>query len=495
MPAKRPFFAALFLALAAGRLCHLRILWTEEGLPLAAAVQMLHGKLLYRDVWFDKPPLVTVAYLLWGAHTGWLLRVAGALFALLACWLAYRFAREMWSEREGFVAAGLLGFFLTFGIPAALIPLAADSWMLVPHIAAVYLAFRGRPFCSGVLAGIAFLFNAKALFVLAACAVFQLRALPWLALGFALPNAAALAFFAATGALHDCYEQVFWLGSVYAKNTFVKQPVLEAIRRTLSWCGFHAALLLGAGWFWMRGAKPLRWKLGVWAALSLAATAAGWRFFPRYYLQLLPVMVLAGARGISMLWEQAAASRGATASARPGLARALLVLSALALAVPLVRFGPRYLLLARDLVTGREPRWSDVALDQDSRAAAREITVRARSGDTLFVWGYRPDICADTRMPAASRFLESQPLSGVLADRHLFESAAIEPAWTARNRRELSRSRPTFLVDGIGPLNLDLGIQKYPDLASWLAAYEPVARTRWCVVYRIRPNGVQKPPN
>src|ERR1700681_1363917 len=112
------FFVILFLGLLAARLCHVRILWAEESLPLAAAAQMQASKTLYRDIWFDKPPLLPAAYLLWGAHAGWPLRLAGALYALLACWIGYRFARDLWSPKEGFWAASLLGFFLIFDLPS-----------------------------------------------------------------------------------------------------------------------------------------------------------------------------------------------------------------------------------------------------------------------------------------------------------------------------------------------------------------------------------------
>jgi hypothetical protein len=53
--------------------------------------------------------------------------------------------------------------------------------------------------------------------------------------------------------------------------------------------------------------SPVPW-LG-WLALSLAGVAAGFRFFPRYYFLLLPVMVIAGARGLALLdgkWKVAA---------------------------------------------------------------------------------------------------------------------------------------------------------------------------------------------
>jgi hypothetical protein len=458
---KRLFFAALLAGLAAGRFCHTGVLWTEEDLPMAAALQMLGGKALYRDVWFDKPPLVPAVYLLWGAQMGWMLRLAGALYAFAACVLIYRFASRLWSEREGMLAAGLLGFFLTFGIPSAVIPLASDLLMLAPHIAAVYLAWRGRPLLSGALAGVAFLFSSKAVFVLAACALWQYRALPQLALGFLIPNAAALGWLWTRGALGDYYEQVWRLGFLYAGSTFVENPVVAGLKRTLNWTGFHAALAAGAVWYWLRERKPERLRIALWAALALAGVAAGWRFFPRYYFLLLPVMVLAAARGFTLMPRWTAA-----------------VVLALALAVPLARFGPRYVLLARSA------EWRDVAMDRDSRATARLVNEQARPGNTLFVWGYRPDLYIYTRLPAATRFLESQPLSGVLADRHLFESDSVAPEWARRNREELMRSKPDFIVDGLGRYNPRLAIDAYADLKPWLSNYEPAGGTGFTKIYR-----------
>ena len=84
------FFLAVLVVLMAARFCHLDILWAEETLPLAAASQIEAGKTLYRDAWFDKPPLVAGVYLLWGARTGWPLRVAGALYGLLVCGLLFK---------------------------------------------------------------------------------------------------------------------------------------------------------------------------------------------------------------------------------------------------------------------------------------------------------------------------------------------------------------------------------------------------------------------
>jgi hypothetical protein len=156
----------------------------------------------------------------------------------------------------------------------------------------------------------------------------------------------------------------------------------------------------------------------------------------------------------------------------------------LLLLAPVVRFGPRYLMLAADDLTGREPKWSDVALDLDSKQAAAQVRTLAEPGATLFVWGYRPDIYVYTRMVADGRFWDSQPLTGVPADRHLSEDLIIENEPAARNRIELSQSKPTFVVDGLGLLNPKLQMSRYPELREWLGGYKEVARTKLCVIYR-----------
>jgi hypothetical protein len=461
------FFLLLFVGLLAARLCHLRIQWAEEDLPMAAAAQMQAGKTLYRDIWFDKPPLLPAVYLLWRVKPGWPLRLAGALCVLLACALAYCFARDAWSQAEARWAAALLAFFLTFDTPSAVVPLAADLLMLVPHLAAVYLAWRGRPFWSGLAAGAAFAINSKGVFVLAACALWSYRSLPALLAGFAIPNLAIGAWLWFGQALAPYYEQVWKWGRIYAARTFVADPLRNALARTAAWLGFHAALVIGAVWFWRASHAENRWRWAAWLGLSFIAVAAGWRFFPRYFFQILPVMVLLGARGICLL---------------PRTARVSILL--VALMVPPIRFGPRYFLLARDLATGRKPDWADVAMDRDSRAVA--ALTRNLPAGPLFVWGFRPELYIYTGRPAATRFLDSQPLTGVPADRHLVDATPVTPELAIENRRELIRSHPVLILDGLGPYNPKLSIEAYPDLHDWLAAYQPVARTRTTIVYQLR---------
>ncbi len=484
----RLLFPLLFLALLASRMCHVRVLWEGDALPIATAGQMLLGKTIYQGIWFDKPPLVAVFYLLSGARPGWALRVEDGLYALLCCWVVYGFARDLWSRREGAWAACLLAFYVIFYLPSAVIPVASDLLMLAPHAAAVWMAYRRRPFLSGALAALAFWISPKGVFVAAACLLWYPAGALAMAAGWAAVSAVAAASLWGCGALGPYVREVWEWGRVYAGAAPFEHPLRNGLLRTLNWIGFHVAACAGAAWF-LVGKGRQAWRtsrsalvLGApekeqgrpgdpsheygirrwagWLAISFAGVAAGWRFFPRYYFLLLPIVVLMAARGFSRLGRKA-------------------VFPALLLLIPLMRFAPSYAHIVA------QPGWPEVAIDRDSRETAELIRKASRPGDTLFVWGYRPEIYAYTGLPAATMFLDSQPLTGVPADRHLVQWQPVETAEAARLRAELVASRPTLLVEGLGEYNPHLAITRYPDLRAWFAQYRQVARTRATVVYRL----------
>jgi hypothetical protein len=151
-----------------------------------------------------------------------------------------------------------------------------------------------------------------------------------------------------------------------------------------------------------------------------------------------------------------------------------------ALVVPLVRFAPTYYQAASGGA------WRDTAMDSDSRAVAAMLRERARAGDSLFVWGFRPEIYVYSHLPAASRFLDSQPLTGVPADRHLTQSAPVETEEARAHRAELTRTHPDFIVDGLGMYNPHLAPAVFDDLRAWMADYREVAHSGQSVLYERR---------
>lgn len=475
------YWLCVFAILLAAKLCHLHILWAEEGYGSAAAVQILHGKMLYRDLWFDKPPLAALIYVLWHGKPGFGLRLAGAIYALSCCLASYRLALYLWGRKEAYWAAALLAFFLLFDHPATVVTLAPDLLLILPTLAAVNAAARGKAFAAGLWCSIGLAVNAKAVLLIPVCLVWCWPAWLFLLAGVAAGSAPWLLWLGAFGALPAYYEQVWWFGAQYSRDTFVAHPWREGLLRTLNWAGFHAALVAGAlcSLAFAKGAggvsdRPMGRNAVktagflVWFLAGAISAVAGERFFPRYYLFLLPPLVLLAAHAVA-IWSK-------------HLRVAVLAL----LLVPLIRFGPRYAILAADLLESRASNWSDIVLNRDSQNAAEVINREKSAADTLLVWGYRPDLFAYTQLASASRFLDTQLLTGVIADRHLSSTHVSFPGIAAQNRAMLIRTHPTWIVDGLGPLNPALAITQYPDLRTWLMDYERWGQTADCVIYHIR---------
>ena len=458
------------LATAALRLAHVNLLWSDEDYHLAAAIQLLHGRLPYRDFWYDKPPLAALFYSLIGGYSGWPLRLLGIVFVLACCWLAYRLAARWWGQPEGRAAALSLAFFTAFYLPSATVPFAVDGLLLLPHLAAIYFAKERRPFWSGICCAAGLLTNIKAVFVVATCALWLLPNLTLFSVGVALPLGIAAATGAALGLLPDFYQQVWQWGLIYARGATASNPLGIALKNSADWLAFHAALLAGFLIMIRQQTKTDQFKLTVWFVLSFVALLFGNHFAPRYFFQLLPVLVIAGARGMVF------------AISRYG--RLAVTVFALLLLVPLIRFGPRYTSLVWLNLKHRQTTWADAALDIDSQQVALIINERKHPSDTLFVWGYRPDVYVYTRLLPPGKFWDSQPLDGVPADRHLLSSQAILTGAARENRALFVQSRPAFVVDGLGMLNPALAPEKFAEIAAWLRHYRLIRQTSLSRIYQ-----------
>jgi hypothetical protein len=306
---------------------------------------------------------------------------------------------------------------------------------------------------AGVCVALAMAVHTKGLLVMAACLLWA-------------PRSALLSFAGFLLFLIPGYgEQVWAWGLQYSADSFVDHPFREGLLRTAGWLGFHAAAATGTAFYFARERSGQRSRMAAWLVICAAGVAAGSRFFPRYYFLLLPCLTLLGARGLCLMPER---------WMRVGALALLLI--------PLVRFGPRY----AELALRGDDAWADTAMNRDSRECSRMLLASARAEDTILVWGYRPDLLVYTRLKLGTPFLDSQPLTGVLADRHLANAVPTFPRLAARNRQRLAELRPDWVIDGLGPYNSALAIRNHPDLAVWLENYEIAFRTGGTIAYRLR---------
>lgn len=246
----------------------------------------------------------------------------------------------------------------------------------------------------------------------------------------------------------------------------------------------------------------------IWFAVSFAGVMVGGRLFAHYFFQILPGLCLIGARGLFGLSE-------ALKVHRPSLKRATAALIAVGFLFTLVRFHGRSVILladwARSTRSEANSRWYYEERNQEELLVARAVTVPLESdsakldgaravgprnrpvdggADYLFVWGYRPEVYYWSGLLPASRYLSTQPLTGVPADVHYFgdDYRSLLPndlTETARAQllHDLEETRPKYIVDELGFFNTNLSIRSYPELREFMTAYKRLGTTGRFFVY------------
>ena len=119
---------------------------------------------------------------------------------------------------------------------------------------------------------------------------------------------------------------------------------------------------------------------------------------------------------------------------------------------------------------------SNAVTNDESRAAASALKQLIHAGDTLYVWGYRPNIVVYSGLPIASQLWDSQPVTMVPADRHLGNDQPLNPDWARQHQDQLAQTRPSFIIDGLSAYNPKLDIHTFPRLQPWLMQYCPAGK-------------------
>jgi hypothetical protein len=158
-------------------------LYEDDGLWFTAAEQILRGKALYREIYFDKPPLLPLTYALlfkyFGAHI-LTIRLFTIVYATAITGLLYWIGSKMYGQRAGMLSAFLFAFFsTTYGV-GHVQALNTDFLMVAPYALAAFAFIRSdsarfRPggllkpalwyaFAGGLLTGVATQTNPKGIF-------------------------------------------------------------------------------------------------------------------------------------------------------------------------------------------------------------------------------------------------------------------------------------------------------------------------------------------
>jgi hypothetical protein len=385
---------------------------------LATQAQVIrNGGSLYEDATDRKPPLVPYLYAavftVTGTHDLAPVRVVAVVAEIATSLLLAAEARRRFRWRWAPAASALLYLLAASAFfPQDALAANFELFMLPLMTAAFVFAARRATPASGVALALATLTKqtaAVALLPLAYLAWRQRRArgLAVLAASFAVPILVVAAAFG----FHDFVFWVFTGNGGYLDASGIWGYVASLGARQTGWFLFGQAALVALAVVSVR-----RWRdhvdLWLWLASGVVAVVAGLRFFPHYYLQLLPPLVLLAVAGIDTV---------------PARARRGVVIAASVVAVATCTY---FLVPA---FRGSDTRDTKIAL-----AAGRYLAAHTTADQRVLVWGQAPESywIAD-RLPAP-RFATTGFVTGTSGGR---------PPWRVGTRYAVPGAWDDFLHD------------------------------------------------
>lgn len=464
----------------------------DERVYSVVANVMNDGGLPYEHAIERKPPLLFWTYAAIvraaGPYNWPALHMVSILWVLATMWGLYVAARRLFDERAGLVAAAGYAVFQSWGT-ASNLAFNGEVLMNLPVVWAYAIALapatrsRWRPalFVAGALFGAGFLLKQPAAIAAVPAGLYLLSSSYRGAYGFtwrdSIGQAAMLTagFAAALGAaVLVLWRQGILAAAFYWTITDHTVPAVfwrRGIEHTLAFAALAAPLvapLLARGL--MREAWASRRAeyvaLAAWVVVSAVGAAAGGRFYPHYYIQLVPPLALlvapfyiylAAAEGRRSAWWRVAA---------------IWTLSVAVVFVPVHVRG-----LAARLQPSEAGRW----VREHSSESAR-----------LFVWGQGTRIYLDARRRPASRYIATFPLTGYIFGPRPDDPGAVDPADTsdrvlpgawANLAADFRAHPPAFIIDTEIGERAEYPIARFPYMAALLTGYRQVAALSDGVVY------------
>jgi hypothetical protein len=466
----------------------------SEAMYSVVANEIVDGGRPYADAVERKPPLLFWTYAavfkIAGKYNWKALHIVALVWTLCAMAGLYVIGSDLFDSKTGLIAALFYSVFQPWWTWKTL---AFDGEMLMnlPIIWAWAIAVRRgssrlRPelFAAGAFLGAAFLLKQPAAIAAVPLGIYLL--LPNYRAGRSLTRTNSIVqagvltsgFFAALGLvtivlwkqgiLHDAF---YWtIADHDVPHVFWQKGIVN----TLIFLGACLPLLIGAilacrdkDEIWTGKTAERTALLGLLAASAIGA-AAGARFYPHYYVQLIPPLALLAAPYYARLWSRMISPP--QWFLRPGVTYAWLALT-------IILFSVKHW-------TGLEPR-------RVPSEAGRYLSAHSSADDRIFVWGQSPEIYLDAHRRPACRYITTFPLTGYVFGGPIpgfdTRSRILPGAWTTLEQ-DFAKHSPTYIVDvRPDPKSAQYPVKNFPILAKLLAKqYQPVADTAEAVIYRIR---------
>jgi hypothetical protein len=507
----------------------------DQGTYLTIGRSLLQGRILYRDLWENKPPGIFYLYApitkIFGLRLGSVAAVDLALL-LFVSWCVFRFTERRLGPMAAAVAVAIhaawhveAGYIFTSQPEFFQLPLIFGAYFLVEFAVKQPEGWRVRHLMAGVLLGGAFWLKYNAIFFLPLLIIPYLKrdaldgAPPrlvlrlslsrfveraaWIAAGLALMVVVVLGYFGMHGAFPALREIQFEVLPRYA--------AMAAERRRLplgEWIAVRSEFFLGSltlaatavALVVARARRDLARALPTLggAALAYTATASQISFHSYYFATCYPFFAMIWAYVFLNLWEGFRAASQACARRRWRVAQALVwVLFANLLYWPLPREAGA---VQMDYVNlsewRRDPQnfyanhnWSiPFEHTKGQLELIRYLRANAAPGDEMFLWGGHTLICYLADQPCVTRFVSNLGLMSLWAPQAWRDEVARElrarpPRWIVVARDDALPSITFVFLSSDGYLE-----ERYPELDDLVRSeYRPAADFGTFVVYQRKP--------
>ncbi len=431
----------------------------DEGIYQVVGMGINHGRLLYRDIWDNKPPLLYMLYAFFSSDQ-FTIRLVSLFFGLASVFIFYLLARKLYNSQptEKKTALWTTGIFAVFfGLPLLEGNIAnAENFMLLPILLGGLLIFNQattqdkkisfypssfilHPFIAGFLLGLAFLFKVVAVFDFAAFFLFLgfvtierkiniqtlLPKLVPLCIAFALPALVTIAFFLTKGAFFDFINAALKqnVGYVGYGNTLLFPQGLLFLKLLL------LAIVTSIFFLKRNVLGHNRLFIFLWFSFAVFNAFFSQRPYTHYLLVLLPSFVYM--LGL-LFWN------GNTKSYQKGIVLLFFVLSILILK-NFTFYGKTFLyyqnfiaFLTNSKSVSDYQSFFDKNTPSDYAVAAF-IKTHIKKGDQLFVWGDSAQIYTLTNTLPPGRYAVAY---------HITASKNS----VAETQMVLDRTKPKYLV-------------------------------------------------
>lgn len=466
----------------------------DEGAYATVANGILNGKVPYRDLFDNKPPLVYIWYVLSFLTFGEGVaspRIVAAILLSLTTVAVYVETRLLFASGAGLMAAAC--FALSTGVPFVGLHANTESFMLLPLVAsllALTMGFRRRRQLwwfglAGVLAGMALLTKQVAVWNLLALTLVAtlwrwdtVRSWSAVVPGSCVVAGACLALglaalpFALNGALGD----FLYANTIY---NFRYLSVFSSGQRDFI---LERGLIFGAFFFALAGPLVVGATCGLvtqlrsnksWAYHAFAAwvgagalgVVTGGRFYPHYFSQIMPALAILTA----VFVHQQLRNRGL----RPVPALALLV-AGVSISLSVTTNALLYVVPDRTQAAFSRSGYQQKEWEKVSEKVAAYIALHTDPEDRVFNYGREPQIYFYADRSPASQYFYDWVYS-------------YDPSTVTSTVDQLRQDPPKYIVDSVQP-PLFSQADREPELDTLLAeSYQFVDTVEFAKIYRLRP--------